>query len=375
MKIARIEIYQLGLPYSGGTYMLSGGRTYESFDATFARVITACGLEGWGESTPFGSTYIAAHGGGVRAGIEEIAPALLGRDPRLHDRLYDAMDKALLGHAHAKTPLDVACWDIAGKAASLPVCDLLGGRIGAPVPVISSIYASPDPEEMRARVADHRAQGFMGHSIKIGASDAEGGPQLDAARIMACLADRQPGEWFQADANGGMTPEQVMRLTALLPAGTDLVLEAPCATWAETARLRPHCPLPIMLDELSQSEADLIQAVSQGLCDGVGLKISKQGGLTTTRRQRTIAHAAGIVTSIQETTGSDIAFAAILHMAQSTPRRMLRCALDCRAMVATTTARFDAPIRDGGTIAPDLPGLGIAPDMALFSDPVAVYED
>ncbi|MEM6307706.1 MAG: mandelate racemase, partial [Pseudomonadota bacterium] len=241
MKIARIEIYQVDLPYSGGTYTLSGGRTYDRFDATFARVITRCGLDGWGESTPFGATYIAAHGGGVRAGLAELAPAMLGRDPRLHDRLYDAMEDALVGYPHAKTPLDVACWDIAGKAFGLPVCDLLGGRVPGPVPIISSIYASDDPSEMRARVAAHRAQGFMGHSIKIGASEAEGGPKLDADRITACLADRKPGEWFQADANGGMTPEQVMRLIALLPPDIDLVLEAPCATWTETLRLRDRC--------------------------------------------------------------------------------------------------------------------------------------
>ena len=100
MEIARIEVYQLDLPYSGGTYTLSGGRNFDNFDATCTRVITACGLEGWGESTPFGSTYIAAHGKGVRAGIEEIAPPLLpGRYPvvvrgenrheELHLRLFD----------------------------------------------------------------------------------------------------------------------------------------------------------------------------------------------------------------------------------------------------------------------------------------------
>jgi len=87
MKIARIEIYSTHLPYAGGTYRLSGGRSYTGFQATFARVLTECGLEGWGESTPFGSTYIAAHAHGVEAGLAEIAPALTGMDPRQHDRI------------------------------------------------------------------------------------------------------------------------------------------------------------------------------------------------------------------------------------------------------------------------------------------------
>lgn len=372
MRIDRIEIYQADLPYAGGTYHLSGGRSYTGFDATFARVITTCGIEGWGESTPFGATYIAAHAGGVRAGLERVAPAVTGMDPRLHDRIYDAMDSALVGHHAAKTPIDVACWDIAGKAAGLPVCDLLGGRVPGAIPVISSI-GSDTPEAMRANVAAHRTRGFRGHSCKLGASEAEGGPELDAARLQACLADSQPGEWFLADANGGMTAEHALRLLALLPPGLDFVLEAPCATWRETLSLRARCTRPILLDELIQTEADVIYAIQTDTCDGIGLKISKQGGLTPVRRQRDIAAAAGLVMSVQDTVGSDIAFAALLHMAQSVPRHLLRCALDTRAMVSLTTATFDAPIVGGGAEAPATPGLGITPDMAVFGAPVAVY--
>ena len=374
MKIARIEIYSTHLPYAGGTYRLSGGRSYTGFQATFARVLTECGLEGWGESTPFGSTYIASHARGVEAGLAEIAPALIGMDPRQHDRIYDAMDSALLGHAHAKTPLDVACWDIAGKAAGMPVCDLLGGRIPGPVPLISSI-GSDDPQAMRENVARHREQGFLGHSVKVGSTEAEGGPMLDAERVQACLADRRPGEWFLVDANGGMSPEQALRFLALLPDGLDFTFEAPCPTWRETLSLRKRCTVPLLLDELVQSEADISHAIATDACDGVGLKISKQGGLTTTRRQRDLARASGLIMSVQETTGSDIAFAAILHMAQSTPRHLLRCALDSRSMVSLTTAKFDAPVQNGGAEAPDLPGLGVTPDLAVLGQPIAIYED
>ncbi|GAA6162863.1 mandelate racemase/muconate lactonizing enzyme family protein [Pelagimonas sp. KU-00592-HH] len=373
MKIKRIEAYQVDLPYAGGVYRLSGGRTYESFDATFVRIVTDTGLDGWGESTPFGSTYIAAHARGVRAGLEELAPAVLGMDPRQLDRINDAMDMALMGHHHAKTPIDVACWDVFGKAAGMPVCDLLGGRIPGKVAMISSI-GSDTPEAMRANVARHREMGFMGHSVKIGAEEAEGGPMIDAERIQACLADRRPGEWFLADANNGMTPEHALRLLSLLPEGLDFVLEAPCPTWRETLSLRQRCRVPILLDELVQSEEDIIHAIDRDACDGVGLKISKQGGLTRTRRQREIARAAGLVASVQDTTGSDIAFAAILHMAQSTPRHMLRQALDTRSMVSVTTAAFDAPLQDGGAEAPDAPGLGVTPDMDVMGDPVAVWE-
>ncbi len=75
------------------------------------------------------------------------------------------MDEALLGHNHAKSAIDLACWDLFGKSVGLPVYTLLGGSTGKRLPVISSIYAG-SPEDMRTRVARHREMGYMGHSIK-----------------------------------------------------------------------------------------------------------------------------------------------------------------------------------------------------------------
>ena len=318
MKISRIDLYSTELPYAGGVYRLSGGRTYESFDASIVRITCDDGTEGWGESTPFGSNYIAAHALGVRAGIDELAPALIGVDPRQTERTGDIMDNTLAGHNHAKTPLDVACWDVFGKSVNLPVCELLGGSTNTPMPMISSIHAG-DPEEMRARVAEHRSRGYLAHSIKIGALDSEGGPALDAERITACLADRRPGEFFVADANGGLLPETALRMLRLLPAGLDFAIEAPCASWRETMSLRRRCAYPIVIDELAQLDEDVALVAADDVGDGIGLKISKAGGLTPGRRHRDICRAAGLTISVQDTVGSSIAFAAIVHLGATVP--------------------------------------------------------
>ena len=372
MRIAKIDVFRLDLPYSGGVYRLSGGREYRSFDATVVRLTTEHGLEGWGESTPFGSNYVAAHALGVRSGIAELAPHLLGADPRHVDRVNDLMDDVLAGHYHAKAPIDVACWDVFGKSTDLPVHALLGGSTGQPMATISSIGSGP-PEDMRARVAQHRTAGYSGHSIKIGAHDIEGGPTLDAARIAACLADREPGEYFIVDANGGLTPEAALRLVRLLPDDVDVVLEAPCATWPETLSLRARCPLPIVLDELAVAEADVVRAIATDAADGIGLKITKAGGLTKARRIRDICQAAGMTMSVQDTWGSEIAFAAIAHLAQTIPQRFLRCILDCRDGSPVSTASFDAPVNDGGVMAPEASGLGLVPNLDVLGDPVATY--
>jgi len=341
VKIERIEVFQVNLPYAGGIYRLSGGREFQGFDATIVRITADNGLEGWGESTPFGSTYIAAHASGVRAGIAEMAPALIGLDPRRVDRVNDAMDAALVGHLHAKAPIDVACWDLFGKSAGLPVCELLGGRTDLKLPVISSIHA--------------------------------GDPVANAARIEAALTDRRPEEFFIVDANGGMSLEAALRMLRLLPPGLDFVLEAPCASRHECLSLRRRTNVPIFWDELATSETELIRMIAEDAADGIGLKVTKSGGLTRARRQRDMAIAAGYTLSVQDTTGSDIAFAAIVHLAQTVPEKWLRCALDCRSITEKKTAAGNYDVIDGCVTAPTEPGLGIDPLPEVFQSPVARY--
>ena len=77
--------------------------------------------------------------------------------------------------------------------------------------------------------------------------------------------------------------------------------------------------------------------------------------------------------SVQDTVGSTIAFAGIAHLAQTVPAQNLRCILDCRDMVTIETAQLDAPVENGGVIAPNAPGLGLTVDRDLLGDPVAVY--
>lgn len=113
--------------------------------------------------------------------------------------------------------------------------------------------------------------------------------------------------------------------------------------------------------------------IAEDAADGIGLKISKSGGLTKGRRQRDICVAAGYTLSIQETTGSDIAFAAIVHLAQTVPVGLLRCILECRDMVTVRTADGNFDVKNGHVEAPTEPGLGITPRLEVLGDPVATY--
>jgi L-alanine-DL-glutamate epimerase-like enolase superfamily enzyme len=124
MKITKISVFQVDLPLEH-PYWLSGGRLkFEVLDASLVKIETDDGIVGWGEGTPWGHTYVPAHGPGIRAGIATMAPFILGLDPRRLLDIERAMDLALPGHLYAKSPIDMACWDIAGQAAGLPIAAL-----------------------------------------------------------------------------------------------------------------------------------------------------------------------------------------------------------------------------------------------------------
>src|SRR5258707_10051754 len=100
MKITRITAYRVELPLREGSYHWSGGKSVEVFDSTVVRVETDGGLAGFGEACPLGPAYLPAYAAGVRTGIAELAPHLIGADPRELLRLNRRMDAVLKGHPY-----------------------------------------------------------------------------------------------------------------------------------------------------------------------------------------------------------------------------------------------------------------------------------
>ena len=151
MKITRISAYRVELPLHEGSYQWSGGKSVSVFDSTIVAIATDEGLTGHGEVCPLGPFYLPAYANGA-AGIAELGPHLLGEDPREIGKLNRRMDAALQGHPYVKSALDMACWDLLGQAAGLPVCVLLGGRYGDDF----VLYRAISQEEPRRWLAKSR---------------------------------------------------------------------------------------------------------------------------------------------------------------------------------------------------------------------------
>jgi L-alanine-DL-glutamate epimerase-like enolase superfamily enzyme len=362
MRITRITAWQVDLPLHEGTYKWSGGKSVTVFDSTVVAIKTDAGITGYGEVCPLGPAYLPAYAAGVRAGLVEIAPKLIGEDPTQLARLNRTMDAALKGHPYVKSAVDVACWDILGKKAGLPVCVLLGGRYGEDYHLYRAISMEA-PEQMAASVAGYRAEGYRRFQLKVG-----GDPDTDIARIRAVAAVLKPGDRLVADANTGWLQHEAVRVTRAVR-DLDVYIEQPCLSYEECRAIRRNTNHPFILDENIDGLDMLTRGHADGAMDAVNLKISKLGGLTKTRQARDLCVSLGLAMTLEDSWGGDIVTATISHLAHSTPTEFLFSSTDFNSYVTRSIAD-GAPHRVNGRMsAPKLPGLGITPKLAEFGKP------
>ena len=354
MRITRILAYRVDLPLHEGTYKWSGGKSVSVFDSTVVAVETDAGITGYGEVCPLGPFYLPAYAAGARAGIVELGPHLLGEDPTQLSKLNRRMDAALQGHAYVKSAIDMACWDLLGKATNQPVCVLLGGRYGEDFPLYRAI-SQEAPDIMASKVAGYRAEGYHNFQLKVG-----GDPLVDIDRIKAVSAQLQPGDRLIADANTGWLMHDAMRVVKAVR-DIDVYIEQPCRTYEECLTIRQHCDHPFVLDENIDSLDVLLRGHADRAMDVVNIKISKFGGLTKARQARDLCVSLGVAMTIEDSWGGDIVTAAISHLAHSTPTELLFTTTDFNSYVTVSFAD-GAPHRANGRMsASTQPGLGVTP--------------
>ena len=362
-KIKRILVYQVDLPLHEGSYKWSGGKSVEVFDSTIVAIETNDGEIGYGECCPLGPFYLPAYANGVRAGIKELGPHLIGEDPTQTSKLNMIMDRCLKGHAYVKSPIDIACWDIKGQLAGKPVCELLGGRYGDDF-VLYRAISQIDPEAMAANVKKYRDEGYKRFQLKVG-----GNPDEDIERIRLASNVLETGDKLIADANTGWLMHEAARVVRAVD-DVDVYIEQPCATYEECLSIRERTSHPFILDEIIDGLDVLVRGYSDRAMDAVNIKISKFGGITKAALARDLCVQLGIAMTIEDSWGGDITTAAISHLAHSTPTEYLFTATDFNSYVTVSTAE-GAPKRNNGRMsASTKPGLGIEPIIDILGDPI-----
>jgi L-alanine-DL-glutamate epimerase-like enolase superfamily enzyme len=288
MTIRSVEAIPLNLPFDIGAPkpMLAGKE--RQMEMLLVRVETHDGVVGWGEA--FGFAIWPA----TQAAIERlIAPLATGRDEDdiagLHDDL--ARKFHLLGRSGAVmyglSGLDIALWDIAGKKARKPLCELLGGRQRGHVKAYASLIRYADTKYVAMNVERALAKGFDAiklHEIRT--------PEIEAAR--AAMGD---GPGLMVDANCPWTAAEALAMARAIEPQDILWFEEPI--WppedhAALAQVRRHGPLKIAAGENAQSALAFTHMFELGAVDFAQPSVTKIGGVGAVMHIAGLARAAGV---------------------------------------------------------------------------------
>lgn len=368
MHIRSVELFHVPLTYVHGTYVMSGGREIVELASTIVRVTADDGRCGYGEVCPLGTTYLASHAGGARAALELLGPAVVGVDPTDLGAVNTAMDAALLGHAYAKSPIDVACWDLCGQAFGTSVTTLLGGRRQDRFPLYMAVPLG-SAESMTEYVLARRAEGIHRFQLKVGGDPAEDG--VRARQVIEATGDE---DIVVADANCGWRLNDAITAARLMEDLPRLYFEQPCPTMEECIEVRKRTTLPMVYDEVVHDVPTLLRAIGDGGAGAFNLKVSKVGGLTKAKLMRDLAQDLGIQVTIEDTWGGDIVSATSAHLAASTRPEALLTVSFMNDWVNEHVAGYEPRSVDGFGSAPTGPGLGIAVDAAALGKQIAAFD-
>jgi len=363
MKIASVDAFGYELTYAHGEYVMSKGRAAQSQTSTLVRIRTDTGLEGWGESSTLGGTYLPAFAEGTRDAIRVLATALIGQDPINLSKVHRAMDTVLLGQANAKSALDIACWDILGKVANLPVSALIGGTTQDDFPLYEAVpLASPD--QMADFVKMRGEAGINRFQVKVGND-----PYDDARRTRSVVESCGEDAVIIADSNGGWNVQAGIIAVRQL-AGLNIYVEQPCRDTADCAIVQKMSSLPLVMDESVVNSAELYRAKYEAGAGSVNIKLGRVGGITGAARMRGQAQDLGMTMCIEDVWGGDVTTAAVAHVAASTHPEALLHASFFNDWTKEHVAGYLPRSNRGRGRAPDGPGLGISVDVKAIGRPL-----
>ncbi|HTV69768.1 MAG TPA: mandelate racemase/muconate lactonizing enzyme family protein [Rhizobiaceae bacterium] len=363
MAIVKITVYRQWQPFRDGTYTCSGGRSAEGFDTTIVAIEAGDGLTGYGEMAPLGAFYDPSFAEGARAAIRELAPQLVGEDETGIEALYRRMDLLLKGHPYAKSAIDMALWDLAGKRSGLSLAALTGGADGTSLPLYRSI-AQEAPAAMAKRAKKYIAEGYRRLQVKVGLEVDE-----DIARLSAVRAAVPGNTVLFCDANGSWGTAETRRFL-MATRDLDYTLEQPCATYEENLAIRRATDRPFVLDETIDSVDTMLRAVGDGLADGVTIKLARVGGLTRAKLIRDIAIARNLKITIEDTGGAQIDTAAYSGLMLSVPENLRNHTVDFHNWVTVSNARAEFRITKGMMEPPLGSGLGVDVDLKALGEPI-----
>ena len=335
-------------------------------------VHTDAGISGYGS--------VFTNGPLVQAGLRVLEPLLLGENALEPERVAEKLHQNTfwMGRGgtltHTISGVDIALWDILGKATGMPVGRLLGGTYRSHVTAYCSLLME-EPARMRDVVAAYRSQGFRAFKIGWGPFGRVDDARLDEAIVAAAREAAGPEAklFVDAGASDAFWPQGfkwAKRTADMLQAHEVGWFEEPLRPDAidEYAELRRCSPVPIAGGEVLTRRQTFLPWLSRGALDIVQPDVTKVGGISEQRRIAWMAYDFG-VKYVGHGWNTALGLAADLQMASAFPETDLVEFIGGSAYVDDL---LDAPFaldRDGRLAIPDRPGLGVT----LDPDRVARY--
>lgn len=366
MKIVGIEAIPVCVPLKKGMTAKTAHGEHAVSPYVIVKVHTDEGLVGLGEATISGLWSGETQAGTVAAITEYIAPQLVDKDPRDITAARRAMDFIIKLNPFTKAAVEMALWDIAGKAANLPVYRLLGGAVRNQVRIKLVVWARDVPGS-RVMAGELLRLGVTCIKVKTGLD-----PDGDIARVRAVREVIGIDVPLTIDSNCGWTVQQAKYCLRALRDMNLLLAEQPipAGDHPALAEVRRDSPTPIMADESVFTLQDAWLLTTHRAADVFSVYPGKHGGIAATAEIVAVAKAAGVRCTIGSNLELGIGTAAMLHVAAAFPE------IDCDAFPADTIGPF---YHDGDVITkpldlgppyakvPDGPGLGVELDEAALA--------
>jgi muconate cycloisomerase len=315
MKITRIEPIPVCVPLKKGMMTKTAHGEHVVSAYVLVRVHTDEGLVGLGEAT-VAPRWTGETSRSCVAAIEElIGPALAGRDPSRITALRAVMDRELKLNPFTKAGVEMALWDLAGKAAGKPVYDLLGGQVRDAVP-IKMVVGGFEVERARALAERFLNWGVRCLKVKVGID-----PEGDVARVEAVRQLAGADIPIGVDANCGWDLTTARQTLRRLAAFDVLFAEQPIPPGDPEALavLRREQLIPVMADESVFTLADAWQLAVHQAADVFSIYPGKHGGIAGAVEIAHVARAAGIACALGSNLELGVGTAAMLHVAAALP--------------------------------------------------------
>ncbi|HEV2957772.1 MAG TPA: enolase C-terminal domain-like protein [Xanthobacteraceae bacterium] len=358
LVVRRVDAVPVALPLKKPMKM--AGVTIAHAHNVLVRIEAQDGTVGWGEAASAPTMTGDTLGGLVAAVRDHLAPLLIGEDAWARPALAAKLRAALIGNTGAHSAVEMALLDLTGRAANVPLIDLVGGAVRPGVAPMWLI-GNKTTEEDIAEAHEREGKGFHFFKLKVGVKSLAA--EIDGTRALrAALGPAVP---LCADANCGFTPEAARRYLDGVRDANLLFLEQPLgpADLDGFAALARTSPVPLGVDEGIHSLAD-IEAHARCGAGGVSLKLIKLGGIGPALAAADLCRRLGLKVNVAvKIAESSIGSAAAVHLACAIPASDWGVSLT-HFYLAEDLVRHPLPLGDGLVALPTGPGLGVEVDEA-----------